>query len=97
MIVYTYIYKENKMNVTQDLQKWGNSTGIRLPKKVIEEVRLKPKQTMIITISDGSIVLTPLNTEQGLTLDSMLVGVTPELVRGEFNWGEDIGAEKIHG
>jgi antitoxin MazE len=84
------------MDVTQDLQKWGNSTGIRIPKKVIEAAKLTPKQTMIISIADGSIVLTPLKAMQDLTLESMLEGVTPEMVNSEFEWGEDVGSEKIY-
>ncbi len=83
------------MNVTQDLQKWGNSTGIRLPKKVMDAAKLKPNQTMIISLEKGSIVLTPAKND-GLTLDSMLKNVTPEKVRGEAGWGEDVGAEVIH-
>jgi antitoxin component of MazEF toxin-antitoxin module len=85
------------MNVTQDLQKWGNSTGIRLPKKVIAAAKLHPNQTMIISIVDGSIVLTPLKVNHDLTLESMLNGVTPEMVNGEIDWGEDVGSEEIYG
>lgn len=85
------------MNITQDLQKWGNSTGIRIPKKVLNAARLKPNQTMAISLQNDSIVLTPLKDQEEITLDSMLKGVTPELVGGEFDWGQDIGAEDVSG
>ena len=84
------------MNITQDLQKWGNSTGIRIPKKVIDAANLKPKQTMAISLNGDSIVLTPLKDEYELTLETMLAGVTPEMIGGEYDWSEDVGAEIIH-
>jgi antitoxin MazE len=84
------------MNITQNLQKWGNSTGIRIPAKVMSAAKVKPNQTMTISLMGGSIVLTPLEDVEGITLDTMLMGVTPENAHSEFPWGEDVGAEKIH-
>jgi antitoxin MazE len=85
------------MNVTQDLQKWGNSTGIRLPKKVIDAAKLKPNQTMVISLKKNAIILTPAKKNDDFTLDSMLKGVTPQKVQGETDWSQDVGAEVIHG
>lgn len=85
------------MNITQNLQKWGNSTGIRIPAKVISAAKVKPNQTMTISLMGSSIVLTPLESMEDITLNSMLAGVTPESVQGEFAWGDDVGAEKVHG
>ena len=85
---------ENKMNITQSLQKWGNGTGVRIPKKVMQAAKLHINQPLVVTLQDNSIVLTPLIDENELSLESMLNGVTPDLVDGEFEWGEDAGAEK---
>lgn len=82
------------MNITQSLQKWGNGTGIRIPKKVVEAAKLHLNQPLVITLQDNSIVLTPAKEKDEPTLESMLHGVTPDKVGGEFNWGEDIGAER---
>ncbi len=84
------------MNITQNLQKWGNSSGVRLPKKVLDAAKLKPNQPLAISMRGGSIVLTPLQVEDDFTLEQMLSGVTPQKVGGEFNWGADIGAEKVN-
>lgn len=83
------------MNITQDLQKWGNSTGIRIPKKVMDAAKLLPNQSMAISLHNNTIVLTPLRENESITLDSMLNGVTPEMVSGEYDWGQDKGAEVI--
>ena len=83
------------MNITRNLQKWGNSSGIRLPKKVIDAAHLKPEQPMAISLKGRSIVLTPVSEEDDFTLEAMLKGVTPENVHPEVDWGEDVGAEII--
>jgi antitoxin MazE len=81
------------MNLTQNLQKWGNSAGVRLPKKVIKEAQLKLDEPLEITIKGRSVILTPVTKKKEITLESMLEGVTPEDVGGEYDWGPPIGKE----
>ena len=81
------------MNITQTLEKWGNSQGVRLPKKVLEVARLRRDSRLAISLRGRSIVLTPINDDG--SLDTMLAGVTPQAVGGEFNLGADVGAERI--
>jgi antitoxin component of MazEF toxin-antitoxin module len=40
---------------TQSLQKWGNSSGVRLPKKVIKAAKLKDDQLLTVSLSGQSI------------------------------------------
>ena len=80
---------------TQSLQKWGNSSGVRLPKKIIKAAKLKDNQLLAVSLKGQSIVLTPIKSTDSFTLDKMLEGVTPENVHGEFDWGPDVGAEII--
>ncbi|MFI5271008.1 MAG: AbrB/MazE/SpoVT family DNA-binding domain-containing protein [Candidatus Saccharimonadales bacterium] len=86
----------NKTVATQSLQKWGNSAGVRLPKKIIKAARLKLDQQLVVSLSGQSIVLTPVQPEDDFTLEKMLEGVTPENVHGEIDWGPDVGAEIIN-
>lgn len=83
------------MNLTQNLQKWGNSAGVRLPKKVVEAARLKPNQTLDISLKGRSIVLTPVDEDNSFTLEVMLKGVTPENMHPLVDWGPDVEAEII--
>lgn len=93
--ILVYINKERIMNITQNLQKWGNSTGVRLPKKVIEAAKLKPNQPLAVSLKGRSIVLTPVSENDDFTLEKMLAGVTPENVHSAVDWGPDVGAEII--
>lgn len=81
------------MNITLSLQKWGNGTGVRIPKKVVQAAKLHINQPLNVLLQDDSIVLTPVKDDE-LTLESMLRGVTPDQVGGELGWGEDVGAER---
>ena len=81
------------MNITQTLQKWGNSAGVRLPKKVIEAAHLQLNDPLEVTIKGKSIILTPAKKKPPITLQALLSGVKPEDVSGEYNWGEPAGKE----
>lgn len=81
------------MNITQSVQKWGNGTGVRIPKKVLIAAKLKLNQELNINLKNGSIILTPVKTKPKLTLDDLLKGVTPENVHGEVDWGAPVGRE----
>ena len=82
------------MNIIQTLQKWGNSTGVRLPKRVVEAAHLEVNQSVAIEVKNGSIILTPIKELKTPTLAELLTGVTPEIIGGELAWGPDVGAER---
>lgn len=81
------------MNITQSVQKWGNGTGVRIPKKVLVAAKIKLNQELNINLKNGSIILTPVKTKPKVTLDDLLRGVTPENVHKEVDWGAPVGRE----
>jgi antitoxin MazE len=85
------------MKVTQQTQDWGNSTGIRLPKKVLQTAKWLPSQAVTIDVRGRSVILTPVksNKKQLPSIEELLDGVTPEKVRGAVDWGPDRGREVI--
>lgn len=86
------------MNYTQHTQQWGNATGIRLPKKVLQAVRWQLGQTVSIKVHGDSITLTPVKStrRQLPNLDELLKDATPDqFTSGELDWGADVGAEII--
>jgi len=82
------------MNITRSLQKWGNGTGVRLPKKVVDAAHLKLNQPLAVSLKGKSIVLTPVNESEDITLESLVKDVTPSQVGGEADWGNDVGTER---
>ena len=43
------------------IQKWGNSSGIRIPANIISDMELKNNDELNINVEDNRIILTKLN------------------------------------
>ena len=80
--------------VVTKLQKWGSSLGLRLPKKLAEDLKMAAGTEVDIAVVKGKLVLTPLP-RKAFSLDQLLDGVTPEnrhqetdlrVKRGQESW-----------
>ncbi len=76
------------MNV---INKWGNSLGVRIPQDVAKEIGLKVGTPVNVIVIDGKAVILPLPQKE--TLTDLLEGVTPDIIGGEVDWGDPVGAE----
>jgi len=74
------------------IQKWGNSLAVRIPKTVADEIGLTNKSAVEITITDGQILIRPVQT-QVYRLDDLLAQITPDNLHGEFDTGDAVGKE----
>jgi antitoxin MazE len=73
------------------INRWGNSLGVRIPLPIATELGLKIGTVVDVTIEDGKAVISPV--KKKYTLDELLEGVTPDLIDGEYDWGEAVGNE----
>lgn len=73
------------------IQKWGNSLAIRIPKPFAVEVGLEQNSTVTVSIVDGKLVLEPVKSEY--TLAELLSQVTPENLHQEVETGAAVGNE----
>ena len=80
--------------VTQYIRKWGNANAVRLPQQITDAVSLTVDQPVEVTVQGNSIVMTPIATSRFHSLDTMFHGVEPSTVAGEYDWGDDVGAER---
>ena len=55
--------------------KWGNSLGIRLPKHVLEALRLGAKDKVRCAVEDGKLILEPVPRQKKYTLEELLAQV----------------------
>jgi antitoxin MazE len=74
------------------VNKWGNSLGVRIPQTLASEVGLTIGTVVNIEVVDKKIVISPV--PKKYQLEELLVGVTPELIGGEYEWGDPVGAEE---
>jgi antitoxin MazE len=73
------------------IAKWGNSLAIRLPRHVLDEVKLAEGSTVDLIVRDGQVVVTPVRKK--IKLDDLLAQMTDENAHIEVEWGEPKGDE----
>jgi antitoxin MazE len=73
------------------IQKWGNSLAIRIPKPFAIEVGLEQNSTVSVSVIDGKLVLEPV--KPVYTLVELLAQVTPENLHQEVETGAAVGSE----
>jgi antitoxin MazE len=70
---------------------WGNSIAIRIPRQTAQKAGLAVGTPVDMEVIDGNLVISL--AKKTYQLDELLVGVTPEVVGGEYDWGEPVGKE----
>lgn len=79
------------------IAKWGNSSAIRLPKAVMDELGLKQGEAVNLTVQGGKAVLEPARRKK-ITLAWILSEMDrlgPENMPETVEWGPDLGSEII--
>jgi antitoxin MazE len=81
------------------VSKWGNSTAIRLPKAVVEELGLKQGEVVEMTVQNGKAVIQKPKQLLAPTLEEIVAEIErlgwenePETV----DWGPDVGSERFY-
>jgi len=76
------------------IQKWGNSQGLRLPKRVLEDARISVGDDIDVTTRDGVIIIAPVRRVRGKQNLQELVSRIPKNYEiAEIDWGEPVGRE----
>lgn len=74
------------------IQKWGNSLALRIPKSFAVESKIEQGSTVEVSLESGRIIVFPV-TEQEFSLDELLAEVTAENLHGEIDTGDSVGRE----
>ena len=75
-----------------NVQKWGNSLAVRIPKAFAAEVGLSEDALVELSLVNGSLILTPVVTAAP-TLDRLLDGITADNIHQEIGTDEPLGNE----
>lgn len=73
------------------IAKWGNSLALRLPRHIIDEVKLAEGSPVDLSVKDGMVVVTPVRKK--FKLDELLAQMTDEHKIAEVDWGQPKGEE----
>jgi len=74
------------------IQKWGNSLALRIPKSFAIESQIEQGSTVEVSLESGKIIVFPV-AEPDFSLDDLLAEVTAENLHGEIDTGASIGKE----
>lgn len=74
------------------VQKWGNSLALRIPKSFAVESNIAQGSTVEVSLENGRIIVFPV-TEPEFSLDEMLAQITAENLHGEVDAGSSVGQE----
>ena len=75
-----------------NVQRWGNSLAVRIPKPVAVEADLAEGTQVDMKLAKGKVVLVPVRRRKP-TLDELLERVTRDNLHGEVDFGPPVGKE----
>ena len=76
------------------IQKWGNSQGLRLAKRVLEDANISLGEEVDVTARDGVIVIAPVRRVRGKrSLQELVSRIPKNYESAEIDWGEPVGRE----
>lgn len=79
------------MQTTVQIQKWGNSQGIRLPKSLLQSAFFKDDETVKVTATKNQIIIT--KDKPHKTLQERFEDYPTDCQCAEYDWGECAGDE----
>ncbi|MFC6592332.1 AbrB/MazE/SpoVT family DNA-binding domain-containing protein [Deinococcus lacus] len=79
--------------MTAQIQKWGNSLALRIPKAIAEQVGIAQSSEIEFIVQDGKIIISPVQPKQ-YDLAALVAQITPENLHGETDWGAPQGREE---
>lgn len=74
------------------VQKWGNSLALRIPRSFAIESNIAQGSTVEVSLENGRIIVFPI-AEPEFSLDEMLSEITAENLHGEVDTGGSVGKE----
>ncbi len=76
------------------VQKWGNSQGLRIMKKLLDEARMNISDEVKISVREGRIIVEPVTKVRGRHDLKVLVSKMPKRYQtAEQVWGQPVGKE----
>lgn len=80
--------------MTTSIQKWGNSQGIRIPKHLLDAVKLTTNDEIVIRAENNTLIIekaVPARAHK--TIRELFADYNGEYTSEEIDWGEQAGKE----
>ncbi len=86
------MYRLCRYTMKTQIQKWGNSLAVRIPRSFAHESRISQGSTVEVLVEEGRIVVEPVS-EREYTLKELLAKVTRKNLHDEIETGKMAGKE----
>ena len=73
--------------------KWGNSQGIRIPKQLIDELRLSVGMVVEAETKDGNLILRPKGNPKEYSIHDLVREIESAPESASFQWDRPVGKE----
>lgn len=77
--------------MTTNIQKWGNSQGVRIPKIILELLEWKDNEELSISTECDKIIIQ--KAKSPLTLSDVFKDYNEDYKPETINWGKPVGGE----
>ena len=74
------------------IQKWGNSLGLRIPKALAADAQVAEGTTVELSVEDGRLVVTA-QCKGKCSIGDLVARITPQNLHGETGTGSPVGRE----
>lgn len=76
------------------VQKWGNSQGVRVPLRLLEEAKISLGDEVDVTAQEGRLIITPSQRVRGrYRLEDLVARMPEDYEPAEEDWGGPVGRE----
>ena len=79
--------------MTVNIQKWGNSQGIRIPKHMLDDLAWSDTETVDISIDNGKIIIERFSAPDRKNIKELFEGFTGKYKPEDIDWGKPSGGE----
>ena len=80
------------MTEVSKIQKWGNSQGIRIPKKMLETLNLKVNDSISIEEEEDCLKIKKIETELS-NIEKLFLNYDGEYEKIDLGWDNEVGKE----
>lgn len=69
------------MSPEVSISKWGNSQGLRIPKEIIESLKIKVGDKVRIFIENNRVIIEPIHKKKEYSIDELVAKIPDDYVK----------------
>lgn len=80
--------------MTTNIQKWGNSQGVRIPKMILDSVNWSINENVVIIVDNGKLIIEKTKEHKRKNIKELFESYKGDYEPIEIDFGEPKGLEK---